>query len=955
MVVWDYEEREMFGKIQLLILIGFSFVFGCKNIGVDYSALDDGAAKPTSAWALITLGIFAPSSEHGGEKGKLVLNLPEELRHESNFGGVITTFMASDSIVFAAPDAATNEVTPDSDTALINMVSLKLVDAKDKFLCPEGNGVVANLVRNTDESGREEIIFKATDLKCGGNKLVELTKLVGGVDELGFVPSHTWKSTDTARANGVLEDMEAFYAKENKEGGALQKTQHEETNEAIDIFLIRRKMLRGYVKMREEINSHANLEKMAGEVFNADKPDNKHVVIPAVLNGFLNPQVNRVDPEDNETADSSDFDTILMKEALLSTVLKFLQYQEMFQAEEFKSSEYAKKFMEVKSKFTGDLRTYIDEVEKKFNAGIAETEPTVYRSVSDIAVPLNLRVNNLNTFLNDEMNCTEYTCQKEGGDNCRKTTKSGVCEDITPRFYDELLAPSCKARGEEEEHNALYVLLMTQKIMGTTRINKPCEKYGEAAAIKNVEKSQDIIDGIVTLKKRTSENLETLAKIQQQGGGSNFRQKLFENHYYTLIPVVTKYPDKIAEVAADLKVAHDKVYEKRKTDERWQTVAKALMWTTGLFGGLAIVTAFIPPVGAAAATLAGITFTVAGTLGAASVVTGAFLLAVSTSDWRNERREFQELERAIYGGGQGNAAAQAAALREWHQARKESIIEGLSLAVAGRPAYSLIRRGPQAFRTDLLNFGKGTWSAVRHPIKTVKGLGGRTKDMFKDMFRGLSGQRLLGMRGGRATNLTDDVIKTGDPLTDSLRGAAKHAKDMETELVKYNQALQEKASMVKDLKKLRKSIGGVGRREVTDSGASTFMVKQDGLSKRKLKKIEKFFQKRATNSGGKMKFEKTNMPNGQLQFSLLHTDKKAAVEVIRRAQLMKLQEKLGKGIPRVKPDGSMHFMVERSGLAPLELKEINKFFKSQPQAGLDFKTHVHGNFRKYSLIPKPAP
>ena len=957
----------MLGKTQLLVLIVLSFVFGCKNI--DYGALDADTAKPPSAWALVDFFVHVSSSESGAEKGEIELRLHEELRHESNFGGVNTTFMASESLVFAAPDVATNEAIPDSETALIDMVGIEIVDAKDRFICPEGNGVVANLVRNlvrnTDEirSSSTEIIFRATDLACGGNKLVELSKLVGSIDDLALVPSHTWKSADTARAKEILQEVDAFHAQESKEGGALQKTQHEGINELIDVFLMRRKMLQGYVKMREEINSHVHLETMAGEVFDAEKPDAKHVVIPAVLNGFLDPQVNRVDLEDTAVADSDDFDAILLKEALLSTVLKFLQYQEMFQSEMFESSKYAKRFVEEKNRFSGDLRAYIDEVEKQFNANVDQTNPMVYRNVSDVAMPLNLRINNLNTFLKkDEMSCEEYTCKKEGGKDCRQNPKQEVCENLTPRFYDELLAPSCQARGEEEKHSDLYVLLMTQKIMEATRINKPCEKYIEAASLSNIDKSQDIIDGIVALKKRTSENLKTLADIHSQGGGNHFRQKLFENHYYTLIPAVTKYPDKAAEIAADLRVAHDEIYKKREKDENWQKRAKILLWASGIFGGLAIVTAIIPPLGMTLGALGGLTVTVAGTLGAASVLAGASLFVVSTSDWINERKEFQELERAIYGGGQGNAAAQADALRAWHQARTDSMIEGLGLLVVARPAHLLVKGGPQAFRAffprnlqRIQKLGKGSLHAVRHPVQASKGLARRTKEMF-------SGQRLWGLKGGAnlgddVIRAGDDVIRTGDDVVDGLRMKASHAKKVERELVRYNVAMQNKASMLNDLKKLRKSFLGIGKPKgvarVTDSGDVLFSARKEGLSDNRFNKIEEFFKEKAELSGGKLKFEHLEV-GGRHNFRLLHVNRNVARENLGRAKLMRLQTQLGKGVPTVKSDGSWHFLVKRAGTPPAQLQKIEEVFK--PQTGFQLKiSNDLGGYRRYSLVPKPAP
>ena len=73
----------MFSKAQLFVIIGFLLTYGCKNIGIDYSALEDRGDSPSNPWAMVDM--FLLESDDGGE---IMLVLSEHLKQEANIRGL---------------------------------------------------------------------------------------------------------------------------------------------------------------------------------------------------------------------------------------------------------------------------------------------------------------------------------------------------------------------------------------------------------------------------------------------------------------------------------------------------------------------------------------------------------------------------------------------------------------------------------------------------------------------------------------------------------------------------------------------------------------------------------------------------------------------------------------------------------------------------------------------------
>lgn len=964
-------------KSQLLVIILFLFAFGCKNTGIDSSVLDDdGRVKPTSAWAMVDFFLFAPSADDNIPEGAVVLNLSMHLRQEK-MKGVNVHFKATESIVFTAPDSATNEAIPDSDTALINMVGINFINSLDKLVCPE-NDIPVELVRN-ETNDKDKVIFRAIDLACGGNNKVSIDKLAGGIDTLAAVPPHVWKNADTELASELLERVEKVYEAEKKESGALQKTGDEETDKVVDNFLLKRRMLKGYVAMRKAIEKQTDLEKMSNEVFMQD--DNKHFVIPSVLNAFLDVRANSKLDADYGT---DDIDMMMMKEAVGVTVLRFLQFQHMFQSEDFGSSKYAKDYEKAKNKFSGSLRSHIDELEQEFRANISQ-QAKVYSNFSDIATPLNTRITNLNTFLKNEVTCQEYTaCEKvkAAGGSCEKN-KVSICEELEETFYSELTAPACVAKKEDEADNDLFILLTTNSIMVPTRIHKPCDKYDEASPLALISKNDSIKKSIELLKKRTSENLSKLGDIYKKSG-NEFRQKLLEEHYFAVVPVISEHPDKAEGVAGALKTAHEKVYAKRKADESWQKAAGIIGWVAGITAGLAIATAFIPPLSGTFATVAGLGLSVSGILATISVASGAALFAIHTSEFAFfDYREMVALERAIYSGGQGNSQAQAAALREWRGAGIKMAIEGISLGIGAKPAIIFVKN-PQAFRKAWLSKEglKTYWGGVktvgkgiRHPIETTKNLARGARDGLKNfhhyMMRKVSkGPRQMtfldkqgrviedkvryadefivtGDDAGRVAddvaNIADDgaeqlsfldetgnIIKTGDEVADTMRTMTRGVEDGAEEVVKNSLRTVNKASIIDELKNLSSSIGK-GRYRVMPDGELSYVVPKQGLGPAKTKEIQEFFK--AKHKVGKNLRLEENTVNGVYTIKLVPKNSVrsnifAGLDSFNIEQMSKLSSKINKGQYRATND-MVSFKTD--SLAPAsnsDLQHIKKAFEN---------------------------
>ena len=73
---------------------------------------------------------------------------------------------------------------------------------------------------------------------------------------------------------------------------------------------------------------------------------------------------------------------------------------------------------------------------------------------------------------------------------------------------------------------------------------------------------------------------------------------------------------------------------------------------------------------------------------------------------------------------------------------------------------------------------------------------------------------------------------------------------------------------------------------------------------------------------------------------------------------MRLQQKLGKGTPIVRADGSMYFEIPKAGTPPSALEEIEKLFKKHHRASSGFQLNIDNSdklVRRYTIRPMGAP
>ncbi len=637
-------------KILPYVVLGVSAIFSCKNTGIDYSMLDDDGDAISGAVGWVDLQVVAPTSAIG--KGRVLLRLSEHLWQDSNVRGVDLSFVANGTLNFGAPDA-NNEATPDDADISISMIKLNLVNSVDEHVCPDDPVVAHELV--PDDS--EDIIFTATDLACSGNKLVGMSALASGIDDLTEVPSHVWYH----KYEEDLNKVDKFYQEEKQKGeqGALHKTQDPAINAVIDDFLIRRKMLKGYSAMRTELEKHAPLAEMKSQVQTNAKDSNKHVVIPATLNAFLDVRVNnRVIPDDS-TGQGGNIDMLLLQGAMGNAVVKFLQYDHLFQ---FADGETRGKFQQIKSQLPSEIRTRIEEIQKNFTE--LSSGGKVYNSASEVYGPLNNRLTCMNTFLT----------QQEGAGE--------PCEDILPGFYSGLTSLSCG--DKEAEDGDVFMLLTSRKVMEATKLYDVCKEYNIELDKFNKENIKIIEAGVADMKASAIESMEDLLKIR---GEEDFRAKLLQNHFYAAVPVITEHPDKAGELAAAMKAAHEDIYKKRKSDETWQ---KRLGWVNAVAvaAGIASVALIWFPPAAGVVSIAA----------AVAAGAGALLFVGYAQDWRLEKGDYAALEKAIYSGGQGDVAGLADTMQEWKAAKRQAIWEGVFTAVAFGGAGRLIT-DPRAVAT----------------------------------------------------------------------------------------------------------------------------------------------------------------------------------------------------------------------------------------------------------------
>ena len=812
----------MASKLQLLVITVFSLIFACRYTGIDSDLLDEGEVKASSSWRMVDFFLFAADTER--KHGEIELHISEHLVQKHKLRAVSVQFSSRATIIFSAPDPTSNEAQPDSDSGLINSADIKLFDQQQQSICPE-HDIVADLARNTEQESRDKLIFMAMELACGGNKIAEMNNIATSIDALAAVPATTWLK----EYEETVAVADKFYQEEKEKGeaGVLHKSEDDsDTNAVIDNFLIKRKMIKGFAALRKELKTN-NVD--LGNMRSGEHQD-KHVVIPATLNAFLNASVNnRVSPDD-EIADNNDIDAMLMKEALGGAVAKFLLYDHMFQSDAiFDSANSKQKFSEIKNKLAGsrNLQQYVEDIETRFNNN-KTAQDKIYNSTAKISIALYDRLTCINKVL---MN---------------KKAEGHTCEKIIDEFYSLLVAPICDDKKIEDSD--VLILLTSRSIMKKTNIHNPCKDYAIKIDKFDDESNKLISEGVTSMKRAVLDSMDDMIKIY---GGSDFRRKMLQKHYYAAVPVITEYPDKASDLAGVLAEAHQNEYKKRKTDEFWQGFLEKVQWVAGALGIVSLILLFFPP---AWVVVGGLT-----SLTAALAIGGGVFLAVSHSaDYINERRDYTTVERAIYSGGQGDIGQLADNLKEWHQAKQSAIIEGV-LTFGGVAKIGRVVTNPQAFRSTysvsrqgLKELGKdvgqsiqGTIKVVRHPKSSLAIL----RDKLRDRWRMASNIVKNTPVTTRAANLKGVL----NDITTSLKTGVSNA-------VRNNLRAWRASDDVKALRNLRKSVGGKGRYGVEKNGGLYFKAKRGALTPEDTKEVEAAFAElRGMRKAGDWQFSRSGV------------------------------------------------------------------------------------------------
>ena len=667
----------MFRKIHLSVTVALLF-WGCKNIGGDYSALNEDGDRLSSPWAMVDLHLH--EADDPEDEGEVNLHLSPHLTQDTRVNGVLLSFaLQRGTLNFTAPDA-NNVATLAEEDLLISRVELNFVNRVDALVCPDNN-IVAELDRKDEEDTidlRDQgIIFSAMDLACSGNKLVKMNALADSI------AVHAWDEDHAA----VLEKVDEFYQEEKEKGerGALHKGKDQGINDHIDNFLIRRKMLKGYAAMHSELEKH-NL----AEIKTQAKDDSaKHIVIPTTLKSFLDVRVNNRVTSDDSMSGGENTDLLLLKEAIGNATAKFLQYDHLFQSDtNFASAETRSKFTALKGRLPPEVSAHVAAIEDQFNK--LKTDEGTYSMASQVNDLLSRRLTCMDAFL---------TRHKES---------RVACESILEEFYQNLTSLSCG--GEEVDDGDVFMLLTTRKIMKATNIYDPCDKYALNTGKYNEKNLELIRDSVADIKNTA---IKAMEDILDSYPGQNFRAKVLQNYFYAAVPVVTRHPARAAELSSALAEAHEQVYAKRKSDEDWQG-AYAFLGKVAAAAGIASVLFWvIPPAGAIVSGATSL-------LGALSVAGSGFVGAGYFTDWVwYERREYNALEKAIYAGGAGDVAGLADTMMEFREAKRNALWEMGFTVIGVGPARQLIKN-PRALRTAYTRANlKNSWKGWRQARKTA--------------------------------------------------------------------------------------------------------------------------------------------------------------------------------------------------------------------------------------------
>ena len=675
--------------------------------------------------------------------GELKIILPSDLAQEKistaqlNFlpGGDDDDSMYSSFILGTADaDNVTSPVKSEESATLISEISIDILLADETSLCPDGSFIV-ELVSSSEVT--DEIVLGQTDVACAGNRFSKINNLVTRITEMTTGSSFAFTSNTKDFYGDTYNEAKSFVEQETD--GFFKKYADKDLTKK---FLLHYKMLDGYHQMRQALkfpDADPTIEggwtdrlyEFIGE--NASEKDHQNIphgiIIPSLLNGFLNPQVNMISLG-NQVDSNEDLETRVTKQALQTAVARFLHYQYIFDDNDiFDNATYSQKFNNID--WHSSLRGFVQQIVDKINKGHqeinsnAEARAESKLTINEIHGDLNKKIQELYKFM--------YDSQQSGKG----------CKDVLASYYPQFATPL-----KDGTTSDAFVLLNSKDIMYGTGIHEPCKKYGDSFDIKLNHKR--IKDAVVAAKEATFGHIKKLNDNFKDRNKGDFLVTFVKKNYNALVPVLTEDTTQIAGLVDTLRESERKAIKERRQDQFWRDVLgwfNVIVTALGIVASIALFASAIifPPFAAVASVVLGL-----------SIAAGATLTVMYSWNYLQERGRYHELERQIFSGANADTSEAARSYSQWRKAKFAAITEGVFTGVAIAGGGLRFVANPQAGVrgvTSTAGKAKDYWKGLREAKKSKDLAKVGFKEGIKNKYTALKGVpkgiKELGISGGK--------------------------------------------------------------------------------------------------------------------------------------------------------------------------------------------------------------
>ena len=466
------------------------------------------------------------------ENSDLKITLPSDLAQEKistanlkfvpgdENGAMYSTFVLG----VADADNVTSPAKSDDSAELIRKIGIDILLGDDTNLCPDGSFMVELI---SEDETIDDIVLGQTDVPCAGNRFSEINQLTQVIAEKMTGSSNTFQSLTQEQYGEIYNKAKGFIEQESGEDGFL------ETNKDKDLtkkFLLHYKMLDAYHQMRQALrfpDANATIEggwtNRLYDFIGEDTPKEREhqtipngIIIPSLLNGFLNPQVNKISLG-TQIDESEELESRITKQALKIAIARFLHYQYVFEdGLVFKNDEFAQKFDSIN--WHSDLREFVRDIVDKVNTGFQELDDNAEAiansklTINEISSVLSRKVNELSSFM--------YNEQQSGKG----------CNEVLGEYFYQFATPL-----KDGTISDALILLNSRHIMFDTGIHEPCKKYGDIFDQKL--KREDIKNAVVDAKNAILKQINDLNNKFNDRDKGDFLVNLVKDNYNALVPV----------------------------------------------------------------------------------------------------------------------------------------------------------------------------------------------------------------------------------------------------------------------------------------------------------------------------------------------------------------------------------------------------------------------------------